>query len=108
MLLTQDTLQANSGEGAAAQRRLEGMSHLIGNTPLLAIDFAFKGTQRTVFAKCEQMNLTGSIKDRMVYHILKTAYASGELQAGTRLSKSPAATPGFRALRSAAPWAIRW
>jgi len=95
MLLTQDILHASSDETAAAQRRLEGISHLIGNTPLLAIDCAFKGTQRTIFAKCEQMNLTGSIKDRMVYHILKTAYASGELQAGDTIVEVSSGNTGI-------------
>lgn len=78
-----------------AQRHLEGMAHLIGNTPLLAIDFLYKGTPRTLFAKCEQMNLTGSIKDRMVYHILKTAYASGELQAGDTIVEVSSGNTGI-------------
>lgn len=76
-------------------QRLEGLSHLIGNTPMLAIDYEFKGMQRTVYAKCEQMNLTGSIKDRMVYHIFKTALLSGELQKGDTIVEVSSGNTGI-------------
>jgi cysteine synthase len=61
-------------------RRLEGISCLVGNTPLLAIRLSVRGSERTVFAKAEHLNLTGSIKDRMTLHILRRAYASGALR----------------------------
>jgi len=95
MSLNQSTLHYDTNACATAQRRLQGMAHLIGNTPLLAIDFAFKGTERTIFAKCEQMNLTGSIKDRMVYHILKTAYASGQIHAGDTIVEVSSGNTGI-------------
>ena len=47
---------------------------LIGNTPLLKIGFRYKGQRREIFAKAEHYNLTGSIKDRVAFHILKKAY----------------------------------
>lgn len=37
---------------------------MIGGTPLLEIQFKFKGTKRRIFAKMESYNLTGNIKDR--------------------------------------------
>jgi len=95
MSLNQSTLHSDTNACATTQRRLQGMAHLIGNTPLLAIDFTFKGTERTIFAKCEQMNLTGSIKDRMVYHILKTAYASGQLHAGDTIVEVSSGNTGI-------------
>jgi cysteine synthase A len=95
MSLNQSTLHSDTNACATAQRRLQGMAHLIGNTPLLAIDFTFKGTERTIFAKCEQMNLTGSIKDRMVYHILKTAYASGQIHAGDTIVEVSSGNTGI-------------
>ncbi len=54
--------------------RLRGLRHMIGNTPLLAVHYAFRGRRRVIFAKAEHFNMTGSIKDRMAFHILKTAY----------------------------------
>jgi cysteine synthase A len=53
---------------------------LIGNTPLLEIECRYRGEVRTVYAKYEAMNFTGSIKDRMVFNIFRRAYASGALQ----------------------------
>jgi len=47
------------------QSRMNGLGHWVGNTPLLAIDFTFEGSQRVLYAKAENMNMTGSIKDRM-------------------------------------------
>ena len=49
--------------------RFKQLKHMIGNTPLLAIHFTFKGRERVIYAKAEQLNMTGSIKDRMAFHI---------------------------------------
>lgn len=53
---------------------------LIGNSPMVAIKFRYKGEIRTLYAKCEQYNITGSIKDRMALHILEKAYETGAIQ----------------------------
>ena len=44
-------------------KRILGLSSLIGNTPLLAINFKYKGENRVLYAKAENLNMTGSIKD---------------------------------------------
>jgi cysteine synthase A len=92
-----------TGESHAAISRLEGLSHLIGDTPLVAVEFEFKGSRRTIFAKCETMNLTGSIKDRMAFHILKKAYASGQLRPGDTIAEVSSGNTGisFAAIGSA-------
>ena len=56
--------------------RLRGLSSLVGNTPLLAIECEYRGARRVVHAKAEHLNLSGSIKDRMAMHILRQGYAS--------------------------------
>ena len=53
------------------KKRFDGISGMISNTPLLEIQFLFKGQKRRIFAKAEAFNLTGSIKDRVAYYILK-------------------------------------
>lgn len=63
-------------------KRIIGLSGLIGNTPLLAINFTYKGEERTIYAKAEYVNMTGSIKDRMAFHILSKAYKRGALKEG--------------------------
>ena len=74
-----DDLHAARGADMA---RLHGLAPLVGNTPLLAIDFEFRAARRTVYAKLESMNLTGSVKDRMALHVLRRAYENGALAPG--------------------------
>jgi cysteine synthase A len=71
--------------------------------PLLAVDVNFRGRKLTVYAKCEHANLTGSIKDRMELHIVKSAYAQGTLQPGQRIVEATTGNTGisFAALGSA-------
>jgi hypothetical protein len=35
------------------------LKHMIGNTPLLAVRFAFRGQERVIYAKAEHLNMTG-------------------------------------------------
>ncbi|MDH4322116.1 MAG: hypothetical protein OEV73_11550, partial [Desulfobulbaceae bacterium] len=62
--------------------RLHGLSSLVGNTPLLAIAMEYRGRRRTLYAKAEYLNMTGSIKDRMAYNIMARGYAGGALIPG--------------------------
>lgn len=48
-------------DAIATDQRIQGLKSLIGNTPLLAIDYTFEGEQRTLYAKAEHLNMTGSI-----------------------------------------------
>jgi len=75
--------------------RLRALERLIGNTPLLAIEYEVSGRKRTIFAKSEQMNLTGSIKDRMALHIIRKAYAEGRLHAGDTIVEATSGNTGI-------------
>lgn len=77
------------------QQRLDGLHHLIGNTPLLEIHFEYKGRHRTIFAKQESLNMTGSIKDRMALHILEQAYKEGEICPGDRVAEATSGNTGI-------------
>jgi cysteine synthase A len=68
---------------------------LIGNTPLLAVHFHYKGKRRTLFAKAEHLNLSGSIKDRMAFHILATAYKDGEIRNGYTIAEATSGNTGI-------------
>lgn len=76
-------------------KRLEGIKSLIGNTPLLQIDFTWRGKPRTVFAKAEYLNLTGSIKDRMAYHILRKGYETGTLRPDAPIAEATSGNTGI-------------
>jgi cysteine synthase A len=73
----------------------DALTRMIGNTPLLAIGFRYRGRGGTVYAKCEHVNLTGSIKDRMALHILRKAYESGELKPGDRIVEATSGNTGI-------------
>lgn len=75
--------------------KLHGISHLIGNTPLLAINFYYKNETRTIYAKAENLNMTGSIKDRMALHIIKKAYARGNIKNGAEILEATSGNTGI-------------
>ncbi len=75
--------------------RIRGLSSLISNTPLLAIEFMFGGNKRTLYAKAENMNMTGSIKDRMAFHILEQGYARGVLKPGNLVIEASSGNSGI-------------
>lgn len=75
--------------------RRRGLSSLIGNTPLFAIEFEFRGKSRTVYAKAENMNMTGSIKDRMAFHIMGKAYEKGMLKRNDRIIEATSGNTGI-------------
>lgn len=75
--------------------KIKGLSSLIGNTPLLAIDFLYKGMKRTIYAKAENFNMTGSIKDRMAFHILSKAYENNNLKEKTPIFEATSGNTGI-------------
>src|SRR5215212_6985049 len=64
-------------------------------TPQLAIDFTFRGRARTLYAKAEHLNMTGSIKDRMAFHILKRAYEEGRIRPGDTIAEATSGNTGI-------------
>ena len=91
---TQD-LSDFQGRFSARQVASEYVENLIGNTPLLAIHCHFNGQRRTIFAKAEHLNLTGSIKDRMAFHILKCAYRDGSIRPGDTIAEATSGNTGI-------------
>ncbi|MEK7240533.1 MAG: cysteine synthase family protein [Gemmatimonadota bacterium] len=79
----------------AALERLQGLRVLVGNTPLLAIDCQWRGRARRIFAKAENLNFTGSIKDRMALHILRRAYETGQLAPGALIIEATSGNTGI-------------
>ena len=75
--------------------RFKELKHMIGNTPLLAIRFLFEGKERVIYAKAEQLNMTGSIKDRMAFHILKKAYQEGRIHPGDTIVEATSGNTGI-------------
>ena len=82
-------------DNAEKFRKILGLKSIVGNTPLLKIDYKYQGKERTIFAKAEFHNLTGSIKDRMAYYILSESYKSGELRSGMHIMEATSGNTGI-------------
>ena len=59
---------------------MKNIKGLIGNTPLIKINYKYKGKENFIYTKLEYYNLTGSIKDRIVYYILDRAIKEEKLK----------------------------
>lgn len=75
--------------------RLAGLGVLIGRTPLLEVHFTLDGHPRRLFAKYEQRSMTGSIKDRMAFWILRTAYQTGAIHPGDTIVEATSGNTGI-------------
>ncbi|HEY6945424.1 MAG TPA: cysteine synthase family protein [Candidatus Acidoferrum sp.] len=84
-------------------QKFRALRRLTGNTPLLGIHFRYQGREHRVYAKSEQLNMTGSIKDRMALYILRKAYEQGRIRPGDTIAEATSGNTGisFAALGSA-------
>ena len=89
------TLPSEAPSPAFPLARCASLSNLIGNTPLLSLRFTFRGSIRTLYAKAEYLNLTGSIKDRMALHIIQSAYCDGALRSGDTIIEATSGNTGI-------------
>ena len=55
------------------------LDRLIGNTPMIKINYEYEGKIGSIYAKLEFYNYTGSIKDRIASYILQKERQSGNL-----------------------------
>ena len=74
---------------------IQGLTSLIGNTPLFEIEFTYKGRTGRIYAKAEYFNLTGSIKDRMALHIMREAYRRNLIRPGDRVIEATSGNTGI-------------
>lgn len=75
--------------------KLNQLRKLIGNTPLIKINYKFKGQPYFIYAKLEYYNYTGSIKDRMALNILTDAYNNGKIKEGDEIVEATSGNTGI-------------
>src|ERR1035437_6657439 len=68
---------------------------MVGNSPMLVIRYSYKNQVRTIYAKSEQFNITGSIKDRMALYILQKAYENGQIKPGDTIVEATSGNTGI-------------
>ncbi|MGD9654094.1 MAG: cysteine synthase A [Sulfuricurvum sp.] len=71
------------------------ITELIGNTPLVMLNAASAESNATVLGKCEFMNPTSSVKDRIGYNMIKTAMDEGKINQETLIIEPTSGNTGI-------------
>lgn len=71
------------------------MNIKIGDTPLIKIKYKYNGKENYIYTKLEFYNITGSIKDRVAYYIIKKAYQEGILKKGMEIVEATSGNTGI-------------
>jgi len=87
--------------------RFKQLWHLVGNTPMLELQYTYQGKPGEVYVKCENYNLTGSVKDRMALHIMYHAYKNGKIKLGDTIIEATSGNTGIAFAPLVKPWVIR-
>ncbi|WP_370583059.1 PLP-dependent cysteine synthase family protein [Pedobacter sp. MC2016-24] len=75
--------------------KFEHLWHLVGNTPMLELQYDYKGKPGKIYVKCENYNLTGSVKDRMALNIMYEAYNSCAIKPGDTIIEATSGNTGI-------------
>lgn len=68
---------------------------MIGNTPMIKINYRYNNQLKSIFTKLEYYNLTGSIKDRMAFYIIKEALANNLLKENQLIVEATSGNTGI-------------
>lgn len=86
---------SNSIRDSRLSSKFRELWRIVGNSPLLVISFRYKGENRVLYAKMEQFNITGSIKDRMALYVLQKAYETGQIKPGDTIVEATSGNTGI-------------
>ncbi len=71
------------------------IEELIGNTPLVKINTLSKETGTNILGKCEFMNPTSSVKDRIAFNMINEALKSGDIDESTTIIEPTSGNTGI-------------
>ena len=71
------------------------IEELIGNTPLVKINTLSKETGTTILGKCEFMNPTSSVKDRIAFNMINEALKAGDIDEHTTVIEPTSGNTGI-------------
>ena len=73
----------------------EGISQLIGRTPLMRLSALSPTGGATILGKLEYLNPGGSVKDRIALSMIEAAEASGDLHEGVAVVEATSGNTGI-------------
>ncbi len=68
---------------------------LIGNTPMIKINYEYEGRQGSIYTKLEYYNYSGSIKDRIALYIIQKEHENGNLKDGQSIVEVTSGNTGI-------------
>ena len=71
------------------------IGRLIGNTPMIKINYEFEGKTDCIYTKLEYYNYSGSIKDRIALYIIEKSRQNGELVDGQSIVEVTSGNTGI-------------
>ena len=71
------------------------ITELIGNTPLVRLNYPSEQTGAMILGKCEFMNPTSSVKDRIGFNMIRRALESGEIDKETTIIEPTSGNTGI-------------
>ncbi len=75
--------------------KIAALEAAFNNTPLVEVTFSYQGKIKKIYGKYEASTFSGSIKDRIALHILKTAYQNGEIKTGDLIVEATSGNTGI-------------
>nr|WP_295163197.1 cysteine synthase family protein [uncultured Methanobrevibacter sp.] len=71
------------------------IGRLIGNTPMIKINYEFEGKEGSIYSKLEYYNYSGSIKDRIALYIIQKERENGNLKDGQAIVEVTSGNTGI-------------
>jgi len=68
---------------------------LVGNTPMIRIDYEYEGKSGSIYTKLEFYNYSGSIKDRIALYIIEKERENGNLKEGQAIVEVTSGNTGI-------------
>jgi cysteine synthase A len=73
----------------------DNVTELIGNTPLVRLNTPSNKSKAAILGKCEFMNPTSSVKDRIGFNMIKTAIDEGQINQNTIIIEPTSGNTGI-------------
>ena len=71
------------------------IGRLIGNTPMIKINYEYEGKKGSIYSKLEYYNYSGSIKDRIALYIIQNEKENGNLKDGQAIVEVTSGNTGI-------------